>query len=218
MLEVIKYWLFTSYHRKILDKNLFDSIKYFQGKVIDIGAGRERGKFQHIRERDWVVVDIDPKLKPNIVASVEKLPFKDNSVDTIKATDLFGYVEDPELGFKECFRVLKKGGIAILSFPYLTAFDNDQHDSQRFTEYKIREALKRHRFKIIKFSYQGYFFTVWADMTRDWLHRTILPLRYAAYAFLFPVLDTLVFWEEKTIPGRFWKRYTTGFFVVVAKI
>lgn len=218
MLEEIKYWLFVSYHRKKLDEILFESLQYFQGKILDIGAGRERGKFQYQRKKDWTVVDIDSKLHPDIVAAVENLPFKNNSIDAIKATDLFGYVEEPDLGLKEIWRVLKRKGIIILSFPYLSPFDNEQHDSQRFTEFKIRKDLKRNNFRILKFKYLGYFFTVWADMTRDWLHRSIFPIRYLAYIFIFPLLDFLVLWEEKTNPGRFWKRYTTGFFVVAVKI
>jgi len=217
MFEEIKYWLFASYHRKKLDNFLFDSLKYFKGKVIDVGAGRERGKFQLVKEKQWTVVDIDPKLKPDIVAPVEKLPFKNRSIDTIKATDLFGYVEEPEYGFNECSRVLKKGGIIILSFPYMSPYDNDQHDSQRFTEYKIKEALKRHHFKIIKFKYQGYFFTVWAELTRDWIHRTIFPLRYISYLLIYPLLDLLVIWESNSSLNPFWKRYTTGFFVIAKK-
>ena len=214
----LDYWLFTSYHRKKLDNDLFNSLKYFRGKILDIGAGRERGKFQHLKNKHCTVVDIDHKLKPDVVAPVEKLPFQSNSIDTIKATDLFGYVEDPDLGFKECSRVLKKGGIIILSFPYLTAFDSKQHDSQRFTEYKIRKDLKRHNFQIIKFTYQGYFFTVWSDMTRDLLHRAPLIIRYLSYVLVYPLLDLIVLLERKSNVGSFWRRYTSGFFVIARKV
>ena len=213
----LNYWLFTSYRRKTLDKDLFSSQKYFKGKILDVGAGRERGLFQKIKKENWLVVDIDASLDPDIVAPVEKLPFKKNYFSTIKATDLFGYVENPQKGFEECFRVLKKNGNFIFSTPYMTPYDNEQHDSQRFTEFKLRKILKGNGFEIIKFKSQGYFFTVWADMTRDWIHHLILPLRYLCYVVVYPILDALVFFEEHLNLDPFWKRYTTGFFIVAKK-
>jgi len=200
-----------------LDKDLFSYKKYFKGKVLDVGAGRERGLFQKIKKENWLIVDIDASLKPDIVAPVEKLPFKNNHFSTIKATDLFGYVENPREGFAECFRVLKKNGNFIISVPYMTPYDNQQHDSQRFTEYKIKKILKENGFEVIKFKSQGYFFTVWSDMTRDWIHHLIVPFRYLGYIVIYPLLDTLVFLEAHLNLKQFWKRYTTGFFIIAKK-
>lgn len=217
MNKKIKYWLFESYRRKKLDGDLFASINLFKGKVLDVGSGRERGVFKKYRKRNWVVVDIDKSLNPDVVASVENLPFTNNSFDAIKATDLFGYVENPVKGFQECFRVLKKNGYFILSVPYMTAYDNEQHDSQRFTEYKLKKIFKETGFKIIKFRHQGFFFTVWADLTRSWINRMFLPLRYFCYIIVYPMLDLVVFTESRLKLDKFWKRYTTGFFIVVQK-
>ena len=217
MYSQLKYWLFESYRRKKLDQDLFSAFKYFKGKVLDVGAGRERGKFKNIKKQNWIIVDVDPKLKPDIVAPIENLPFKNNSVDTIKATDVLGYVEDPHKGISECHRVLKKNGFLIISSPYMTPYDIEQHDSQRFTEYKLRKILKENNFKIIKFKSQGYFFTVWADLTREWIRHLWFPLRNLAYLLIFPVLDLIVWIESNTKQNDFWKRYTTGFFIIVQK-
>ena len=99
----------------------------------------------------------------------------------------------------------------------MTPYDNEQHDSQRFTEFKLRKILEENGFEIIKFKSQGYFFTVWADMTRDWIHHLILPLRYLCYVVVYPILDALVFFEEHLNLDPFWKRFTTGFFIVAKK-
>src|SRR3989344_6368218 len=216
-MDKFKYWLFESYRRKILDNDLFSAKKYFKGKILDIGAGRERGVFQNFRGKNWTIVDIEKTLKPDIVATVENLPIKNNSHNVIKATDLFGYVEDLDKGFSECSRVLKPNGYLILSIPYLTAYDSEQHDSQLLTEYRLRKKLKDYNFKIIKFKSQGYFFSVWADFTREWIHHTFLPLRYLSYLTVYPILDLLVLWESKTKINKFWQRYTTGFFVIAQK-
>lgn len=216
-MDKFKYWLFESYRRKKLDKDLLSSLSCFKRKVLDIGAGRERGLFQYYRTKNWTIVDIDKTPTTDIVASVENLPFKNNSFETIKATDLFGYVENPFKGIEECFRVLKKGGYFVCSVPYMTAYDNEQHDSQRFTEYKLKKILKDNGFKIVKFKQQGFFFTVWADLARTFIHRLYLPLRYLAYLTVYPILDLIVWLEANLTIDKFWKRYTSGFFIIARK-
>src|SRR3990167_5049819 len=77
MFEEIKYYFLTTYRRKALDKALNEYQYLFKGNVLDIGGGKKDGKFKHPRTKKWIVVDIDKKTKPDIVASVAKLPFKD---------------------------------------------------------------------------------------------------------------------------------------------
>ena len=52
-----------------------------------------------------------------ITADAAKLPFEDNSVDTIIMNDAMEHVDDPELVLKECIRVLTKGGKIFINFP-----------------------------------------------------------------------------------------------------
>ena len=47
----------------------------------------------------------------------ENLPFHDGSFDVIKSYDVLEHVSHPEYVLKECERVLRKGGIALLVFP-----------------------------------------------------------------------------------------------------
>ena len=95
MFENIAYWLFTSYRRKNIDRDLYSIKKYFSGRVLDIGGGHERGNFQKNRNKNWVIADIDKTFNPDVVCDVQKLPFKNNSFDVVKATELFLYVDQP---------------------------------------------------------------------------------------------------------------------------
>ena len=52
-----------------------------------------------------------------IKASAGKMPFKDNSFDKIFSISTFEHIKDDDAAFKECVRVLKPGGIFILSVP-----------------------------------------------------------------------------------------------------
>lgn len=67
----------------------------------------------------WTAVDIDPDLHPDVVASIEELPFEDNSVDEIYASHVLEHVKYDSPALSEWLRVLKPGGICTVIVPDL---------------------------------------------------------------------------------------------------
>jgi SAM-dependent methyltransferase len=66
-----------------------------------------------------VNVDVNPKAKPDIIATVFHLPFKSNLFDTILFTDVMQYlpINTETIALFELKRCLKKTGRLILSAP-----------------------------------------------------------------------------------------------------
>ena len=83
LLETIRYYIGTTYRRKLLDKHLNKNKKYFSGVVLDIGGGRKRGKFIPPKTEKWIFADITPELKPDVVCNVEDMQFDDENFDLI---------------------------------------------------------------------------------------------------------------------------------------
>lgn len=81
------------------------------GKGIDIGCGG-----RSIRN-DILRVDIDEKVKPDVVCSGDKLPFKNEKFDFITAIHAFEHFPDPQKTLLEWLRILKKGGIVAIVHP-----------------------------------------------------------------------------------------------------
>ncbi len=52
-----------------------------------------------------------------VCADASKLPFEDNSIDTMIMNDAMEHVDEPEKVIAECMRVLKKGGRLYANFP-----------------------------------------------------------------------------------------------------
>jgi predicted SAM-dependent methyltransferase len=75
-----------------------------------------------IHKKEWVNVDIDPRVKPDILAPADDLyMFPDGTVDVIENNHLFEHLSpvQAEKALKEWHRVLKKGGELIFEFPNL---------------------------------------------------------------------------------------------------
>lgn len=213
----MKNIIFGSFRRRLVDGDLFRYRHLLTGRVLDLGGGRTRGKFPHGKNLDWVVLDIDVTLKPSVVGDAQKLPFGNQVFEAVKCSELTGYLFEPIKMVEEIARILNAGGIAVITAPFLTPYDNEQHDSVRLTGAWWEWAGKRAGLKIEKLEPQGYLLTVLADFERYWISHWWFPLRYVAYFLMFPVYEVL-FWYEKHFPvPKYFQRFTTGFLVLLKK-
>src|SRR3972149_4010751 len=55
--------------------------------------------------------------KKFLVASASKLPFKDESFDIVLCTEVIEHVDDQSQAIEEMFRVIKEGGILVITSP-----------------------------------------------------------------------------------------------------
>ena len=221
MLENIKYYFGTSYRRKSLDKLLEQNKHYYKGIVLDIG-GRDRGKFQKPKNKveKWIFADVEKKYHPDIILDVTNMiKIENGSINVINATELFEHVLNPEKGLKECYRVLKKNGVIILSMPFLYPIHNDVYDFQRWTEEKWKRELGKTGFKIEKFEIMGRYFVFLCDMKKDFINSLPTLLRRFC-CLLYPLMDFLVKLDE----AKFIKnnerlnKYHGGYFIICRKL
>jgi ubiquinone/menaquinone biosynthesis C-methylase UbiE len=88
------------------------------GDVLDIGYTQE----PNLLLKKPVGLDINKIKKPKnylktYVGDAEHMPLKDNSFDTVIAGELFEHIHNAGMFIGECFRVLRKNGILIISTP-----------------------------------------------------------------------------------------------------
>ncbi|MFX0134716.1 MAG: methyltransferase domain-containing protein [Candidatus Hodarchaeota archaeon] len=214
----IKYYLWATYRRKILDKLLEENKHYYNGTVLDIG-GRSRGKFKkpNKRVKRWIFADIEEKYEPDIVIDVANMnKIRSNSIDVINAIEVFEHIERPERGLRECYRVLKSSGVMILSSPFLYSIHADPYDFQRWTDEKWKKELKSVGFRIEKFEIMGIYFTVLGDTIKFLIKSMPRIIKWFLY-LLYPLLDTatkldnLKFFKNHPKIGKF----HGGYFIVL---
>ena len=209
--------IFGTFRRRLVDRDLWRHQDLLVGKVLDLGGGRTRGKFPDGKEMGWVVLDIDADLLPTVIGDAHELPFRDNSFDAVKCSELTGYLFEPIKMVKEIARILRPEGLAVITSAFMTPCDHNQHDSVRLTGAWWEWAAKKVGLEIEQLTPQGYFFSVLADAEKYWISHWWSPLRYLGYLVMFPVYELLFWWETNFGLPAYLKRFTTGFFVVLKK-
>lgn len=220
MFKGLRYYFSASWHRKILDKLLEENKHYFKGSVLDIG-GRDRGRFEKPRQaaKQWIFADIEKENNPDIILDVADMKgIAREAVDVVLATELFEHVENPEQGLKECFRVLKKNGAMILSVPFLYQVHSDPYDFQRWTSHKWKKELAECGFRIEKFIVMGRYFTVLADVEKEFIKSLPRFLKWFCYLF-FPFYDLMVKFDNLDFIKNHQKlgKFHGGYFMVLRK-
>lgn len=108
-------------------------------KTLDIGSGDKNyiNFFPNI-----TTVDIDPDRKPEIVADVCCLPFKDEEFGVVLCTEVLEHLPNPSMAIKEMQRVLKNGGKIILTTRFIFPVHDAPGDYYRYTKYGLKELFK----------------------------------------------------------------------------
>lgn len=117
--------------------------EHCRGRVLDAGAGRGAYRDLLLRHANtYVGMDIGGSSATAVVGDAQRLPFADNSFDTVFCSQVLEHVPEPWLALAEFRRVLKPGGALILSVPHISWLHNEPHDYYRYTRHGLRFLLK----------------------------------------------------------------------------
>jgi SAM-dependent methyltransferase len=103
------------------------------GDKLNLGSG------PRIISDKFINVDIEPFSGVKIVSDISSIPVLDNSVSMIVCDTVFEHLEYPEKVVLEIKRILKRGGVAYISTPFLYPFHSSPSDYTRWTD----EGLKK---------------------------------------------------------------------------
>jgi len=165
------------YEGKALVSNLFrkrieTSLKFALLKddfvILDIGS-RDGFLLKQIRDLKPNCFCYGIEKEPEVLEEVEgcdirladtkNLPFKNNFFDVIFALDVLEHIEDVETAILEIKRVLKNGGIFVVSGPTESWFykfcrffyiRKIQHDEHVHTIYDIEKKIETNGFRIVE--------------------------------------------------------------------
>lgn len=149
---MIKNWLVCRIHNESLSNAIS---QYIDGKLIDIGCGEKPyAEMARPYVDEHIGVDHQDTMhdKTNIdrFGTAYEIPAEDGEFDSAICTAVLEHLEEPEAALRECYRILKKGGIAVYSVPFIWHIHEEPRDFYRFSKYGLEYLFNKVDFEIIE--------------------------------------------------------------------
>lgn len=137
---------------------------YLHGVVIDLGCGYAPFKSSmpavvtQYHLLDVSVRPMGPELTYiNDIQNMLDVP--SSHYDGALCLEVLEHVPEPILALQEIHRILKPGGVLVLTLPHLSRLHDEPHDYYRFTVYGLRFILERAGFEVLEIERKGGLFS-----------------------------------------------------------
>ena len=105
--------------------------------ILNLGSGpREVSD-----KRKIINLDIYTYKNVNVLADIQRIPFKDNSIGGVIDIVVLEHIENPHLVINEIFRILKPGGYTYTVVPFIFGYHSSPNDFYRWTPEGIKKLF-----------------------------------------------------------------------------
>lgn len=178
---------------------IFHVLSHVHGRVLDLGAGM--AKYKEVIKKnaiDYIACDVKKNENIDTVCDVTNLNFPPESFNTVISTQVFEHIDNPFTVAKEIKKVLKIGGNAIITAPFMFPYHADPKDNFRFSREGLEEIFRSLGFEIIDSGIYGGFFMVISEMIHfSWFN----PYKNKS-GRLFSTIEKIAKFFDKLIPSK----------------
>lgn len=151
--------------RYLLRKQIEHYVSYLCGGVVlDVGAGQGDRYSELIKCDKYLRMDVEKYDGIDIVGRAEKIPLGDSSIDSVICTQVFEHLKYPQRSAQELHRILKSGGILLITAPQVNELHEEPNDFYRYTKFGLIELFESCGFKTVIYEQRGGFFTTIAQI------------------------------------------------------
>lgn len=143
-------------------RQLPEGLNTLTGKLLDIGAADRWLEPYLGDEVDYVALDFPSTgrdlyaARPHVFADAANLPFPDGHFSGVACLEVLEHVPDPVRVMVEISRVLKSGGRAWITMPFLYPLHDAPYDFQRYTEFGLRRDVRIAGLEIVALRKSGH--------------------------------------------------------------
>jgi SAM-dependent methyltransferase len=160
------YWWYVARRKLVAEMLTTVCLRENNRTVVDFGCGT--GANERVLSEFGQVLLVDMSLdalrycrtrdiKRLMASSAEAVGLKSNSIDVATALDLLEHVDNDLAGMREIYRILKPGGILLVTVPAFgflwSEHDEALHHRRRYTGYELRNKLTVTGFEIVRSTY-----------------------------------------------------------------
>lgn len=162
---------------RIIELDLeFCAKKYMRGRLIDIGCGTKPFAASLAPSiSEYVGLDrpnpFNQQACADLVGSAYAIPAADGTFDSAVSVAVLEHLAEPLKALKECHRVLKPGGYALLGVPLTWHVHAAPEDYFRFTEFGMRHLLEQAGFEVVEIRPLSGIWITWATLFCYYLDR-----------------------------------------------
>lgn len=111
------------------------------GIMLDVGA--KGAPYQdHFAAERYMTLDIDPAVEPDLCCDLHDITWEADYFDTVLATEVLEHLSDPQHAINEMHRILKPGGVCLLSTRFIYQYHADPQDYYRYTHDALNYLLR----------------------------------------------------------------------------
>ena len=197
-------------HRILMGSKL-SNFNFSPGYTLDISSEKHASykKDWNIEIKNLINIDIDGK--PNILADINNLPFKNNTISNFGCFNVLELIQFPKIAVQEIHRVLNKTGYLVGYVPFLYPIHNQPVDYWRFSNKSLYQILSIGGFENIIIEPLGGRFIVMYDI--------ILPKKLFFIRFILSLLSIGLNMLYEMFHSKEYNRemYPSGYFFYAKK-
>lgn len=147
------------------------------GRLLDVGCGQK--PYRHLFPvADYIGMEYDsPENRQSKPADVfydgHHFPFPDGEFDACLATQVLEHVFTPDAFLEEIRRILKPGGLLLLTVPFVWDEHEQPHDFARYSSFGLRHLLEQHGFAIREQHKTGASLALHAQLWNCYIHKRL---------------------------------------------